>query len=168
MFGMGFMEIFLILVIAIVALGPEKLPSAAVDTVRFFKKFKASLEDVKTSVNQELHISEMKDEANRFKESVNEIKGISNISLDEITSLDDDVISSKPKEPVISRVEKQSNQADEFQQEISKINEKKIEKPKVSLEKVDLAKEFNQPQESISIKKDEVKNEIKEEKKVTV
>lgn len=125
MFGMGFMEIFLILVVAIIALGPEKLPTAAVDIARFFKQFKDNIDDVKNSVNQELHISEMKNEANRFKESVDEIKGISNISLDEITSLDDDIISSKPKEPVILKKEKESNQVDEFQQEISKINEDK-------------------------------------------
>ncbi len=125
MFGMGFMEIFLILVVAIIALGPEKLPKAAVDIARFFKQFKDNIDDVKNSVNQELHISEMKNEANRFKESVDEIKGISNISLDEITSLDDDIISTKPKEPVILKKEKESNQVDEFQQEISKINEDK-------------------------------------------
>lgn len=168
---MGFMEIFLILVIAIVALGPEKLPSAAVDTVRFFKKFKASLDDAKSSIDQELHISQMKDEANRFKESVNEIKGISNVSLDDIASLDDDIIKkpTTPKEPEVSRVEKQSNQAQEFEQEIAKMQQQKpVEKPKVSLEKVDLAKEYSRPEENIAIKKDEIKSETKEEKKVTV
>ena len=43
MFGMGFLEIFLVLIVAIIALGPEKLPTAAVEVVKFFKKFKAVL-----------------------------------------------------------------------------------------------------------------------------
>ena len=38
MFGMGFMEIFLVGIVAVIALGPEKLPSAMVDIAKFFKK----------------------------------------------------------------------------------------------------------------------------------
>jgi sec-independent protein translocase protein TatB len=94
MFGMGFMEIFLILVIAIMALGPEKLPSAAVDMVKFFRKFKSGLNDAKTTIDNELNIAELKDEAEKFKASVNEIKGMASIDLDDISSLDDD---DKPK-----------------------------------------------------------------------
>jgi hypothetical protein len=40
MFGLGFMEIFVILVIAVIALGPEKLPGVAVDVAKFLKKLK--------------------------------------------------------------------------------------------------------------------------------
>jgi len=94
MFGMGFMEIFLILVIAIMALGPEKLPSAAVDMVKFFRKLKSGLNDAKTTIDNELNIAELKDEAEKFKASVNEIKGMASIDLDDISSLDDD---DKPK-----------------------------------------------------------------------
>ena len=94
MFGMGFMEIFLILVIAIMALGPEKLPSAAVDMVKFFRKFKNGLNDAKTTIDNELNIAELKDEAEKFKASVSEIKGMASLNLDDISSLDDD---DKPK-----------------------------------------------------------------------
>ena len=76
MFGMGFMEIFLVLVVAIIALGPEKLPSAMVDIAKFFRKFKSGIEDAKSTLDNELNISEMKKEAEKFKASVAEVKSI--------------------------------------------------------------------------------------------
>ena len=70
MFGMGFLEIFFILVIAVIALGPEKLPNAAVDIAKMIKKLKAGIDDVKTSVDDELNLSDMKSEAEKFKDSM--------------------------------------------------------------------------------------------------
>ena len=60
MFGMGFMEILLIAVIAIVALGPEKLPSAMVEIAKFMKKFKSGVEDAKSTLDNELNMDEMR------------------------------------------------------------------------------------------------------------
>jgi len=91
MFGMGFMEIFLILIVAIIALGPEKLPGAAVDVVKFFKKFKSSVDDAKSTLDNELNISQMKKEADEFKSSVSNIKNITTLELDDITNIEDDI-----------------------------------------------------------------------------
>ena len=74
MFGMGFMELFLVAVVAIIALGPDKLPSAMVDIAKMFKKFKGSLDEAKSSLDQELKISDMKAEANKFKAQFEETK----------------------------------------------------------------------------------------------
>ena len=74
MFGMGFMEILLVAVVAIIALGPEKLPTAMVDLAKMFKKFKRGLDDAKSTLNEELKISEMKSEANKFKAQFEETK----------------------------------------------------------------------------------------------
>jgi sec-independent protein translocase protein TatB len=71
MFGMGFMEIFLILVVAIIALGPEKLPSAAVDIAKFFKKLKGGVEDAKATLDNELNMSGLKEEAENLKGQMN-------------------------------------------------------------------------------------------------
>lgn len=93
---MGFMEIFLVLIVAVMALGPEKLPSAAVDMVKFFKKFKSGIDEAKSTLDNELNISEMKNEANKFKASINEVKGIADLDMNDLTSIeeDDDI---KPK-----------------------------------------------------------------------
>ena len=106
MFGMGFMEIFLVLIVAIIALGPEKLPSAAVDMVKFFKKFKSSLDDAKSTLDNELNISEMKNEAEKFKSSVSNIKNITTLEMQEITNMDEPKEKPKKDNEKVSKKEK--------------------------------------------------------------
>ena len=67
MFGMGFGEILLIAVVAIVFLGPERLPKAMVDAARFFRKVREGVSDAKESLESELKISEMRDSALEYK-----------------------------------------------------------------------------------------------------
>ena len=43
MFGMGFTEILLIVMVAIIALGPEKLPTTMVQIAKFINKIKTKL-----------------------------------------------------------------------------------------------------------------------------
>ena len=64
MFGMGITEILLIAIVAIIALGPEKLPDAMVQIAKFINKFK----------NNELNIAELKNEANKFKAQIEDTK----------------------------------------------------------------------------------------------
>ncbi len=79
MFGMGFMEIFLIAIVAIIALGPEKLPTAMVEIAKFLKKFKSGVEDAKSTLDNELNISEMKAEAAKYKAQIEDAKSTLNI-----------------------------------------------------------------------------------------
>ena len=121
MFGMGFMEIFLILIVAIMALGPEKLPSAAVDMVKFFKKFKSGIDDAKSTLDSELNLSEMRNEADKFKASINEVKGIATLDLNDLTSLDDEdekpTTKAELKEKVARLKEKQPQTAAKVKKE---------------------------------------------------
>jgi len=73
MFGMGIGEILLIAIIAIIFLGPEKLPDAMVKGAKFFKSFKNSINDVKSSFEQEMKIQELKDEALTYKKKLDEV-----------------------------------------------------------------------------------------------
>lgn len=72
MFGMGIGEILIIAIIAIIFLGPEKLPDAMVKGAKFFKSFKNSINDVKSSFEQEMKIQELKDEALTYKKKLDE------------------------------------------------------------------------------------------------
>lgn len=74
MFGMSFTEILVIAVIAILFLGPDKLPSAMVQIAKFFKTFKSSINEAKSSIEQEVKIQELKDEAQKYKESFDKTK----------------------------------------------------------------------------------------------
>ncbi|MDD2291166.1 MAG: Sec-independent protein translocase protein TatB [Aliarcobacter sp.] len=74
MFGMGFTEILLIALVAVIALGPEKLPTAMVQIAKFINKFKTGIADAKSTLDNELNISEMKAEATKFKSQIEETK----------------------------------------------------------------------------------------------
>ena len=112
MFGMGFTEIMIIVVIAILFLGPDKLPSALVDIAKLFRSAKKTINSVKDSIEQEMSVSEIKQEALAYKkellETSNEIKKATDITdvqttlaslgdniLDDID--DDDIEDDEPK-----------------------------------------------------------------------
>jgi len=119
MFGMGFMEIFLILMVAIIALGPEKLPTAVVDIAKFFKKLKGGIDDAKITIDNELNISEMKKQAEDFKASVGDVTSMAKINMDSLNTdrlLDDDFLPA----PVVKK-------------EKIAVKEKKTKKEKISL-----------------------------------
>lgn len=130
MFGMGFMEIFLIAIVAIIALGPDKLPTAMVEIAKFINKFKNGLADAKTTLDNELNISEMKAEANKFKSQIEETKASlsmdSKIDLGLNDILNDDIKSSTNEKKVETQIveEKKSE----------KVSFKKEDKFKVKLD----------------------------------
>ena len=72
MFGMGFSEVLVIAIVAIIFLGPEKLPDAMVKVAKFFKTVKNSVNDVKSSFEQEMKIQELKEEALTYKKKLEE------------------------------------------------------------------------------------------------
>ena len=70
MFGMGFTEIMIIAVIAILFMGPDKLPGAMVEIDKFFRNAKKTLGDVKDSLEEEMNVSEIKQEALAYKKEL--------------------------------------------------------------------------------------------------
>lgn len=69
MFGMGFFEILMVAVVAIIFLGPEKLPKALVDMAKFFAPSK-TMEDAKESLDKEINLNKIKEEALAYKNSI--------------------------------------------------------------------------------------------------
>ena len=67
MFGMGFTEILIIAVIAILFLGPDKLPSAMVEIAKFFRSAKNAIGSVKDTLEEEMDMSAIKKEALAYK-----------------------------------------------------------------------------------------------------
>jgi len=125
MFGMGFTEILLIAIVAIIALGPDKLPTAMVEIAKFIKKFKSGIEDAKSTLDNEINITEMKEEASRFKAQVDDAKatldfkqnvdlGLDKIINEESSSTDDKKKSDKNekvsfKEPKKKEIKEDKN-----------------------------------------------------------
>jgi len=71
MFGMGFTEILIIAVIAILFLGPDKLPGAMIDIAKFFRSAKDAIGSVKDTLEEEINVSDMKKEALAYKAQLN-------------------------------------------------------------------------------------------------
>lgn len=91
MFGMGFAEIVIIAIIAVIFLGPDKLPEAMLNIAKFFRSFKTTIADAKSSIEQEINIAELKKEAIGFKDQltaatneVEKIKGLTELDFADI------------------------------------------------------------------------------------
>lgn len=93
MFGFSFGEILVIAIIAVLFLGPDKLPQTFIDIAKFIKAVKKTINEAKDAIDREVHISEIKQEAleykKKFEQGANEItKDISdNKSLNELSDI---------------------------------------------------------------------------------
>lgn len=123
MFGMGITEILLISIVAVIALGPEKLPDAMVKIAKIFNSVKKGINDAKTTLDNELNIAELKEEANKFKAQIEDTKSSLSIEnkfdlgLDDI--LKDDLEASK-----------NDNEVEKIKEKFAKVNEDKAQKSK--------------------------------------
>jgi sec-independent protein translocase protein TatB len=117
MFGMGIGEILLIAIVAVLFLGPDKLPSTMVEIAKFFRSVKGTVNSAKATLEEEMKFSEMKQEALSYKDELmgasaelermtdmteinSEIGGIKNsFNLD--TALSTPTAPPAPKEPEV-------------------------------------------------------------------
>ncbi|WP_181882363.1 Sec-independent protein translocase protein TatB [Helicobacter didelphidarum] len=70
MLGFGIGEIILILVVAVIVLGPDKLPSAIVEIIKVIRVLKKTVQDAKDTLDKEVNLSELKREADEYKEKL--------------------------------------------------------------------------------------------------
>ena len=124
MFGMGFMEIFLVLIVAIIALAPEKLPTAMVDMAKFFKKIKGEIDEAKTTLNNELDISQMKQDAEELKASISNVKSLAHIELNDVSAFEEEEEKIKVKAKKKEKIAKKES-------EIKKPKDKNSKKEKI-------------------------------------
>lgn len=84
MFGMGFTEILMIAIVAILFLGPDKLPGAMVEIAKFIKGAKKAITSAKESIDSEINIAELKEEALNYKaqldSATDELQGFKNLN----------------------------------------------------------------------------------------
>jgi sec-independent protein translocase protein TatB len=97
MFGLGFTEILLIVVIAILFLGPDKLPSAMVDVAKFFRNVKQTVGTIKDTFEEEMNVSDIKNEVLSYKkelldagDNLKKSTGISEVGA-QLTNLNDEI-----------------------------------------------------------------------------
>lgn len=74
MFGIGFQEILLILLIALVIFGPKKLPDLARSLGKGVAEFKKAAEDMKKSFEEAVEEEDLKDEIKELKDMGNTLE----------------------------------------------------------------------------------------------
>ena len=103
MFGIGFTELLIIAIIAILFLGPDKLPSALVDMAKFIKSIKKTIGEAKSSLEEEMKIADLKEEALNYKkqldDATSELKNFKNVDFDAFSdiSYDEEISKESPK-----------------------------------------------------------------------
>ena len=79
MLGIGFQEMLVIAVLALVLIGPKKLPEIAKAIGRTLAEFKRAVDDVKGTVNEEM----FKEERKLLTSEYEDMKSSVNIELEE-------------------------------------------------------------------------------------
>jgi Tat protein translocase TatB subunit len=86
MFDVGFWEILLILVMALVIIGPERLPGAARKAGFFVGKARRYIEGVRSEVESELDVNEFKRMLHNQEVQINELQHQLKAGVDEVTA----------------------------------------------------------------------------------
>jgi Tat protein translocase TatB subunit len=73
MFGFGFSEVMVILIIALLVVGPKKLPEVAKMIGRGYAQFKRAFEDIKDTVDLDLDLDNNRQTYKKPKNNLNEI-----------------------------------------------------------------------------------------------
>jgi sec-independent protein translocase protein TatB len=91
-FGMSLGEIMIIAIIAILFIGPDKLPEAMVKVAKFFRSFKKTIHETKETIEQEIHLTELKEEALSYKKDLDDV--VNEYKFDDDLNIMDDISSS--------------------------------------------------------------------------
>jgi len=74
MFDMGFTEMMLIGIVALIVIGPERLPGVARTAGKYFGRLKRFMTSVKADVEQELRADELREILAKQQEELNSLK----------------------------------------------------------------------------------------------
>jgi len=139
MFGMGFTEILLIAVMAIIFIGPDKLPSMMIDIAKFLRNVKNTISSVKENLEEEINVSDIKKEALAYKEQllnatedITQVTKIPNDITTGLASLNDDILDMDDA-PKVPKTKKEAQKVT-----FSKKSKKKKEPKEIKEENVDV------------------------------
>lgn len=144
MFGMGFTEILLVAVVAILFLGPDKLPDAMVKVAKFMKSVKKAIGDAKSSLDEELKISELKEEAMSYKKQLDdassELQGFKNIGINPMDDINEAINDAKKSFSDVAKEAENdtiATQVEPKQESVTFLKKKKKDNPNITDEIVE-------------------------------
>jgi sec-independent protein translocase protein TatB len=128
-FGMSLGEIIIIAIIAILFIGPDKLPEAMVKVAKFFRSFKKTINETKETIEQEIHLSELKEEALSYKNDLDSV--VNEYKLDTDINVMDDINNGlKEIENSVKDIATKSDEPTLIEDKIKKKKSKKKKKKK--------------------------------------
>ena len=121
MFGMGFTEILVIAVIAILFLGPDKLPSTMVEIAKAFRTMKNTLGTMKSTIEEEMHVADIKQEALAYKRELenasHSVSKAANINAQIDNLLEEDNVKKAPSQPEEVTLKKKKKKVEKSEEE---------------------------------------------------
>lgn len=74
MLDVGFSELFVFGIIALLVLGPDKLPEAARFAAKWYSKFKRAISSVQNDIDRELRLSEFREQMQQEMQKIQELE----------------------------------------------------------------------------------------------
>ncbi len=94
MFDIGFTELLVIGVVALLVIGPERLPKVARTAGHLFGRFQRYVNDVRADISREMELEELQKAGKAFKESVEQAAhGVEKGVEDAEYTMQDEVVS---------------------------------------------------------------------------
>ncbi len=100
MFDIGFSEMVVLAVVALVVLGPERLPKVSRTAGQWMGKMRRYVDDVKTDINRQMELSELRNLKTQVTDAAREIQSSVDATVSGAQSQFDDLKQSVEAEPL--------------------------------------------------------------------
>jgi sec-independent protein translocase protein TatB len=120
MFGIGMPEMILILAVALIVIGPKKLPDLAKSLGRALGEFKKATKDFKESIDVEDNFKELKDVKNAFDDISTDIKETIDVDIKKEDGAQEASVESDKEETQETSAESDKDEAQETSEKSDK------------------------------------------------
>ena len=86
MFDSGFLEMLIVGIIALIVVGPERLPGVAAKAGKMVGKMKAFVANTKEDIEKEIRADEMRSMLNEQREEISELRDMMKNTQSDVTS----------------------------------------------------------------------------------
>ena len=102
MFDVGFSEMLMIGIVALVVIGPERLPKVARTAGLFIGRMRRYVSDIKADINREMQLEELKQLKAEMQESAREFERSMTSEMQTIEQTAKSVINDEPQAPAVN------------------------------------------------------------------
>ena len=101
MFGIGMPELIVIFAVALIVIGPKKLPELARSMGKAMGEFRRATNDLKNAVNLDDDINDIKQTVDAIPKTTDEAVGMTPVETSAATELDSNAAETKTENPIV-------------------------------------------------------------------